>query len=524
MSSQINAGILRVCLSTMIFASLWLTTSSSVFAQQNRGAIVQAERVEKMTLPNFTQIGGSVVAGDPFFITASLTAKIVMKDWQIGDPVKAGDIIAKQDTFLIEHQLQIHRSELEATENEIASLNEDLKYEKSLLSLTQEQLVLLDRRAEFAKKLAQSNAISFENSENAQIALNAAQQQLVNRNKTQSELKYSLKRLIVTEERLRLQIKKLEQDLSDATLKSPVDGQIILLFSEKIGFARQGDMIASIRTDEGYGVELDLPVKYLPFINSESQLRARSLSGENFMLSLRAILPEENRRTASRLTKLSFDGEVLGSIRANGAQINVLVPSTEVQELLVIPQDAVVPVAGGHVVFVFDNGIAKRQAVRLGSAIDERIIVNSGLQAGELVITRGNEGLDDGAAVKQGKIPKRDVPNMSNDTSQAEKAEEIPTELADDAKKWLLKWQSSRGEQSGRLELSSKASLYNDKPVLVTRKNDTVYFDTELVLPFGIVTLSFELVSTPNSMNGTVILSGLPNGREVQMDVTGTAN
>ena len=172
-------------------------------------------------------------------------------------------------------------------------------------------------------------------------------------------------------------------------------------------------MIASIRTDEGYGVELDLPVKYLPFINSESQLRARSLSGENFMLSLRAILPEENRRTASRLTKLSFDGEVLGSIRANGAQINVLVPSTEVQELLVIPQDAVVPVAGGHVVFVFDNGIAKRQAVRLGNAIDERIIVNSGLQAGELVITRGNEGLDDGAAVKQGKIPKRDVPNMS---------------------------------------------------------------------------------------------------------------
>lgn len=524
MSSQMNAGILRVCLLTMIFTSLWLTTSSSVSAQQNRGAIVQAERVEKMTLPNFTQIGGSVVAGDPFSITASLTAKIVMNDWQIGDAVKAGDIIAKQDTFLIEHQLQIHRSELEATENEIASLNENLKYEKSLLSLAQEQLVLLDRRAEFAKKLAQSNAISFENSENAQIALNAAQQQLVNRNKTQSELKYSLKRLIVTEERLRLQIKKLEQDLSDATLKSPVDGQIILLFSEKIGFARQGDMIASIRTDEGYGVELDLPVKYLPFINSESQLRARSLLGENFMLSLRAILPEENRRTASRLTKLSFDGEVLGTIRANGAQINVLVPSTEVQELLVIPQDAVVPVAGGHIVFVFDNGIAKRQAVRLGSAIDERIIVNSGLQAGELVITRGNEGLDDGAAVKQGKIPKRDVPNMSNDTSQAEKGEEIPTELADDAKKWLLKWQSSRGEQSGRLELSSKASLYNDKPVLVTRKNDTVYFDTELVLSFGIVTLSFKLVSSPNSMNGSVILSGLPNGREVQMDVTGTAN
>ena len=56
------------------------------------------------------------------------------------------------------------------------------------------------------------------------------------------------------------------------------------------------------------------------------------------------------------------------------------------------------------------------------------------------------------------------------------------------------------------------------------RRDGAVYFDTELVLPFGIVTLSFKLTPTSNSMNGIVILSGLPNGREVQMDVTGTEN
>ena len=40
-----------------------------------------------MTLPNFTQIGGSVVAGDPFFITASLTAKIIIRlaNWGPGE-------------------------------------------------------------------------------------------------------------------------------------------------------------------------------------------------------------------------------------------------------------------------------------------------------------------------------------------------------------------------------------------------------------------------------------------------------
>ena len=92
-----------------------------------------------------------------------------------------------------------------------------------------------------------------------------------------------------------LQIDKLEKDISDATLKSPVDGQIISLFSEQSGFARQGDMIASIRTETGYEVELDLHVKYLTFMKSAKQVRGRSQTGDSFMLSLRVILPEENR-------------------------------------------------------------------------------------------------------------------------------------------------------------------------------------------------------------------------------------
>ena len=115
------------------------------------------------------------------------------------------------------------------------------------------------------------------------------------------------------------------------------------------------------------------------------------------------------------------------------------------------------------------------------------------------------------------------MPNAQGSSEQANTPQPIPTELADDAKTWLLKWQTSRGEQSAELELSSKASLYNNEPVLVTRKDGLVYFDTELVLPFGIVTLSFALTPADDTLNGTVLLSGLPNGREVEMDVTGTA-
>ena len=516
-----NTGSLRVCLTGVISGLFLFATCNIVLAQQNRGTMVQTSPAEKMTSPNFSLMGGSVVAGNPVAITASLSAEIELNNWRLGDLVKAGDVIAEQNPHEFIHQLRIHESELEATQNEIASFSANLEYEKSLLSLVKEQLVLLKQRLEYAQKLAQSNIISIENVENAEIALNAVRQQLVLRNKKLSEINFSIKRLSETEERLMLQIDKLERDISEATLKSPVDGQIISLFSMQSGFARQGDIIANIRTEKGYEVELDLPVKYLPFIKSTRLVKARSQTGDSFMLSLRVILPEENRRTVSRLTRLSFNEDIIDSVRSNGAQIDVLVPSSATQELIVIPQDAVVPVVGGHVVFVFDNGIARRQAVRLGNALEERIIVNAGLQEGELVITRGNEGLDDGAAVRQVEIPRREAPNSQGSSDQTSTPQSIPTELADDAKSWLLKWQTPRGEQSGKLELSGKAVLYNNVPVMATRKDGLVYFDTELVLPFGIAMLSFALTPTDNTLNGTVILSGLPNGKEVEMDVTG---
>jgi membrane fusion protein (multidrug efflux system) len=66
---------------------------------------------------------------------------------------------------------------------------------------------------------------------------------------------------------------------------------------------------------------------------------------------------------------------------------------------LVVPKDAVIPVAGGHIVYLADNGRAKRQSIRLGAAVAPGFIVRSGLQDGDIVVTRGNEQLSDGKLI-----------------------------------------------------------------------------------------------------------------------------
>jgi multidrug efflux pump subunit AcrA (membrane-fusion protein) len=65
---------------------------------------------------------------------------------------------------------------------------------------------------------------------------------------------------------------------------------------------------------------------------------------------------------------------------------------------MVVPE-AIVRAGGSAAVFVANGNRAERREVTLGVVNDQRVEVTSGLEAGELVITRGQTGLQNGAAI-----------------------------------------------------------------------------------------------------------------------------
>jgi len=154
------------------------------------------------------------------------------------------------------------------------------------------------------------------------------------------------------------------------------------------------------------------------------------------------------------------------------------------------------------------------------------VIILSGVAENEMVITRGNEVLNDGAAVRLVSLetferPKTVAAAGETQTAAAEAPKKLPTELADDAVSWKLEWTTPRGDASADLILSSKANLFNGEPIEVTKNGDNLLFAGELVLPFGILTLNFDGKIDGTQMAGQLKMSGLPNGREPQMDFTG---
>ncbi len=69
-------------------------------------------------------------------------------------------------------------------------------------------------------------------------------------------------------------------------------------------------------------------------------------------------------------------------------------------EVVLAPEQAIVPEGGRQFVYVVTDGIAEKRAVQLGRRIPGFVVIDSGLQAGDVVITEGTHKVRDGSQVE----------------------------------------------------------------------------------------------------------------------------
>ena len=81
----------------------------------------------------------------------------------------------------------------------------------------------------------------------------------------------------------------------------------------------------------------------------------------------------------------------------------IQVPTTGPKPMVIVPKDAVLPLTGGHLVYLAEGDRAKRQIIQIGAAVEGGFIVRQGLSPGQKVIVRGNEQLSDGMKIQVGK-------------------------------------------------------------------------------------------------------------------------
>ena len=381
----------------------------------NRAAKVETKEAVSQKIAPRTQIQGRVKTGPLEIVTAPASGRVQLEAVRIGDIVVKGQKLAEQDSENLQYQLRLLRLRKQETEQNIAQLEADIEFEEQLGLVAQEKLTLLEAKLARAEKLRASQTISSEAFDTTKTAYLAAREQTLLRARTLARLRSENNSASLTARKWLLELEELEADIAKANILTPVAGQIAQLAGANALYMREGEEIARIRTDKGFEVEADIPADYVAFLSSEdiieavieTQAQNTPLRSQIIQLKLRAILPTQNSRTSTRPTRFLPLTPLPDLARAENTALTLQIPTKSPQDLVTIPQDALVPLNGGYVVFVAKEGRAEQRIVTLGGTVQDKIVILKGIVAGEAVITKGNEILSDGKEIADGNSPRK---------------------------------------------------------------------------------------------------------------------
>ena len=510
MTPDMTFGAFRRWLTPLRMVSLCLTLAAtlSIMAAPRanaqfggRVATVAVEEASEDVLSIFADIQGRVAAGAHIAITATTNAKTKLGDFQIGDQVKAGQVIAQQDASDLRLRLDLLTIQLVEAKLRLAQTEQATADELARIDLMEAQIDLLSRKSERANTLANQNAVSIDAADTARSAEIRARETLAERRGSLATKVIQKQLGAAAVDQILLEIKALKADIADTSITAPADGQIVFIQASRIGFNRTGDVLMRTRATSDFEVEADIPLEYIGFVAMIRKLAGTDSSGNRLGLQLRVILPIQNVRTGTQTVRFSVAGELPRTLRAENAPVTLLVPTTSPAPVVVVSKDAVIPVSGGHILFVAKEGVAVQRRIRLGNAAGDKFVISDGVSPGELVITRGNEGLVDGKKIKIGNPALRPA--------------------GPKGEKWTLNWNTRRGPASGELLIGKDKSLFNDEPVELVQAGNDINFIGKLVLPFGVLDLDFNGTIDGDSMGGKLTIRGLPGGNTPVVDFSG---
>ena len=344
----------------LAFLALWAGG-----AEAQRPSPVRVDKVVVEPLAETAPVFGRLVSRMRGSVAAQTVGAVTEMRVQVGDRVAKGDVLAVLDI----EKLTSERDARAATADAVAAraLAAGARLERVEQEIARYEK--LRRSAAFSKARLQDKE-----QERAWLRseLDAARAQLV---------------------QARAGLALAEMDLARGTVRAPYDGVVTALHTEIGSYLKEGGAVVALVNDRKLEIEADVPAARIAALMPGAEVVVLLPDGTKHRARVRAVVPDENAMTRTRLVRFTPDfGRTAVPLAANAAA-TVVVPVGSAAPALTVHKDAIVRQGQQALVFVANNGKADRRRVRLGRASGTRFEVLDGLAEGDLAIVRGNERL-----------------------------------------------------------------------------------------------------------------------------------
>lgn len=351
-----------------------ITTSLSFFMSFTHAGIgdVQVDEVRLLEATETVSVLGRVVAVDAGTVAAQTTGAIKRVAVLVGDEVKTGDVLAELDG-------EAQRAGFARAEAVVAQRKAEVTAAKARISLA---TVELKRAAQLRKQSL------------------VAESQYDIRKQELAQARAALLQVQAQEKAAQVNLLIAQRQLKEVFVRAPYDGVVVTRLTSAGAWVNAGSSVVTLVNNTAMEVEADVP---------STRIRAlsigRSVSGElgqkKLDMLVRAVIPEENPASRTRVVRFSLTPESQKIARTSNASVAVNVPLAASGKVLTVHKDALNRSAKGSFIYIVnDKGLSEIRPAILGNAMGDRYEVLGGLAEGDKAITKGNEMIGPGMPVK----------------------------------------------------------------------------------------------------------------------------
>lgn len=301
-------------------------------------------------------------------------------------------IVVKTETF--DNNLSLSGS-IEANEqveirSEISGIVEGIYFQEGS-NVSKGQVLFKVNDSELRAQLSQANTkenLAAENERRAKLLL---QKEAI------SQEEYDVARAEYASAKAQTQLIKAQ--IAKTSVRAPFSGKIGLRSISPGTYISPSLLVAKLVNTNKLKVTFSIPEKYASQVKMNSTLTFKVAgSDQEYTAKVYAIEPEVE--IATRTLKVRALAENKNGKLFPGTFADIELPLDIIEDAIVIPTEAIIPVQDGKKVFISNNGMAKEVKVETATRTDASILVLSGLKAGDTVLTSGVMALKEETPVK----------------------------------------------------------------------------------------------------------------------------
>lgn len=382
--------LLTICLSIFILAGC----NNSDTDKNNTSAVnVTVHKVTKNDINSEVSYTGEIKALEESDVAPKVSATIMELNYDIGDYVEAGDVLAVLDDT--DYRLSYNQT-LAAYNSAVSSLTQTkTQLETAISSAQMEYNSALDNYNR-QKVLFDAGAISkvtFESAEtrlkNAELNLNSAK---TNYNTTVGSNQAS-SQAAVDSAKAALDIAS--NSLNNTRIVSPISGYVANRNGNVGQIASAGSPMFSIKNSEVVNIEISVTESVIPYITTDTKaiINVETANAKNIEGLVSAVNTVKSPQTGMYTVRIKVDNK--DEKLKIGMMADVVLHTQTSENALIIPNDAIMQDDDGYYVYVVNKNIAEKRVIKIGVSNNDFTEIKSGLKENEVVVVSGKEYISD---------------------------------------------------------------------------------------------------------------------------------